>query len=93
MAYSQVGRIRPLGTDIDAFSFTRSTIHSRSTVRGLGSISGRAIQAIGEAILTSMDGAVVRARMQYLRTQIMKEKDNAVVFPSSYYTDLFDYQR
>ena len=93
MAHPQAGRIRPLGTDVDALFFARSTIGSCSTVRGLGSISGRAIQAMGAEILTGMDGAVVRARTQYPRTQIMREKDSTVFFPPSYYTELFDYQR
>ena len=76
----------------DDCSFTGS-LGSEHSIRSLGSLSGKAIQAVGEAILGGIDGFIVRRRLHFLTSRIYGVYIPQDSFPQAYYKDLFQYQR
>ncbi|KAK7682676.1 hypothetical protein QCA50_014059 [Cerrena zonata] len=78
--------------DADKFSFTRSTVSYRSAIVGLGSLSGKAIQAVGEALLSGLDKLYYRGRLQLIGRQLRSYKGSEEIFPALYKV-LFGYQR
>lgn len=83
----------PPGLIADDYSFTGSSLGSEHTIGGLGSLSGKAIQAVGEAILGGIDGFIIRRRLHFLTSRIYGVYIPQNSFPQAYYKDLFEYQR
>ncbi|KAK7682722.1 hypothetical protein QCA50_014105 [Cerrena zonata] len=77
--------------EADKCSFTMSTVSSRSTILGLGSLSGKAIQAFGEALLSGIDKFYDRRRLQSIKRQLRNERKSQAPFPKAFYKALFGY--
>ncbi len=79
-----------VAADADLLSISCRTESSGKTVVGLGSLSGKAIQAVGELALRGMGGVNIRRRLRTIGNQI---RSSSGAVPIQVIEHLLEFQR
>lgn len=79
-----------VAADADLLSISSRTQSSRETIVGLGSLSGKAIQAVGEFALRGVGGVYIRGRLRTIGSQIRSSSGSV---PIQVIEDLLELQR
>lgn len=75
--------------DAELMSFSGASTSS-STVRGLGSLSGKAIMAVGSLVIRVLDSILTRLRLRSIAAQV---QGTGTTFSRATFEKLFELQR
>jgi hypothetical protein len=77
-----------------AFSDSSSTSSQRTnTIYGLGTLTGKALEAFGEATLRVVENLTIRRKLVYLRSSFPHTNDNKIADIDQLYDDLLELLR